>query len=76
MKGKRTNHGYVKAKMHGGGANHGTLGLHFEKRDEEAVKLMKALLSAILSGQKVDVTIYKGSPLKNGKIRITVTTAD
>lgn len=76
MKRKRVIHGYVRVKMHGGGAEHETLGLHFEKRDEEAVKLLKALLSAVLSGQKIDVTIYKGRAMKDGKTRITVTTVE
>ena len=62
--------------MHGGGAEHETLGLHFGAKDEEAIKLLKALQSAIFSGQNIDITIYKGSPMKNGKTRITVTTTE
>lgn len=76
MKGMRTSHGYVTAKMHGGGAKHATLGLHFESKDEQAIKLLNALLSAIISGGKIDITIYKQSLLKNGKTRITVTTTE
>jgi len=71
---KRKCFGYITTKMSGGKEEHKTLGINFKPGDSDsALVLARAVLQAIEHGKGVDITIYKSEPLKNGKIRITVT---
>ena len=49
------------------------MGIHFKAGDKQAVKMARAILQAIEHGKDIDITIFKYKPLRDGKIRITIT---
>jgi hypothetical protein len=65
---------YIATKIYGGRDENKTLGIHFEPEDnDQALIMARALLQAIEHNKGVDITIFKYRPLKDGRVRVTVT---
>jgi len=73
MERKRKNFGYVTTKVYGGKVGNKTVAIHFKAGDKQAIKMARAILQAVEHGKGVDITIFTYKPLKDGTVRITVT---
>lgn len=75
MVGKRKFFCYTTAKVHGGRGQDKTLGIHFKCNEKELLKFLSGITKAMEYGKNVDITVFKYKPLKNNRVRVTVTSA-
>jgi len=73
MERKRKNFGYLTTKVYGGKAGQKTIGIHFNAGDTQAIKMARAIIEAVEYGKDIDITIFTYKPLKDGSVRITIT---
>lgn len=74
MEKKRKSFGYLATKVYGGKPGDKTLGIHIGAREKaKAILLARAILQAVEYGKAIDITVFKHKPLKDGTVRITVT---
>ena len=73
MRRKRKTFGYITTKVYGGKADDKTVGIHLKAGDKQALKMVRAILQAIEYGKDIDITIFTYKPLKDGTVRITIT---
>jgi len=73
MERKRKSFDYITTKVYGGKPEDKTLGIHFKAGDAQAVKMARAILQAIEYGNDIDITVFTYKLLKDGCVRITIT---
>ncbi len=75
MERKRKSFTYLSTKIYGGKPGHKTLGIRFEPESKnDAIKFSIAILHAVEHGKGVDITVFTYKPLKDGSVRLKVTT--
>lgn len=74
MEKRRKSFAYLSTKVYGGRPENKTLGIRFESKDKDlAIKFVRGILQAVEHDKGIDITVFRYKPLKDGRVRVTVT---